>query len=333
VTDGVNKPVSATANLTLVNVPSTVSAGGPYTGEEDHPVAITGTVVDPDSPGLTTTWTIKPNLGTAICSFTDPSQLSTVVTCSEPGVYTLTLTADDPADGNPAVVATAVVSLSLTPGALSLISSVAPAPGFVGGDAIVVTQTVHNAGPAAMPGVRLVTTLPTGMQPTAVDLPGCTAASCDLGTLAPGQTVQVHFSFSPSATVDTLVSATVTTPGPDLDRGDNSGSVRVVVRQPTLTIDPSTGPQGFVTHATGKDFPPGARVRLQWSIGISETPGEVTVRPDGTLDAQALVFPKDVRGLRNLQAVPVSGANFGMVTSNPFLVFLPTLKPLSFVIR
>jgi hypothetical protein len=330
VTDGVNPPVSATTTLTLINVAPVVSAGGPYSGEEDHPVTIVGTVVDPDSPELTTTWTIKPNLGTAICSFTDATQLSTVVTCSEPGVYTLTLTVNDQV--NPPVVATAVVLLSLTPGALSLISSVGPVPGYVGGDPIVVTETVHNAGPAAMTVVRLTTTMPAGLTPTSVSVNGC-AATCDLGTLAAGQTVEVKFSFAPTAPADLTVSAAVDTAGPDLDRGDNAGKVRLVVRQPTLAVDPSMGPQGFVTHVTGKDFPAGARIRLQWSIGISESPGELTVRPDGTLDGQALVFPKDTKGLRNLQAVSVAGPAFGMVTANPFLVYPRSLKPLDFVIR
>lgn len=333
VDDHANPPVVATTTLTLTNVKPTVSAGGPYAGEEDHPVAIVGKVTDPDSPGLTTTWKIAANPGVdpaAICSFVDPSKLSTVVTCSEPGSYTLTLTVDDKA--NPPVVVTTTVTLSQTLGQLSMITSVAPQTGFVGGDPVVVTHTVHNAGPAVMKGVRLTTTIPGGLQVTDVSQAGC-AAACELGTLAPGQTVQVRITFGTTTPGDQVVSAAVTTTGPDIDPTDNGGSVRVVIRKPTLTVDPGAGPQGFVPHVTGTDFPPGARVKLQWAIGISETPGEWVVGGDGRLDGWALVFPKDIRGSRTLLATSVAGQRFGPVESTPFLVLPRPLQPMDFVIR
>jgi hypothetical protein len=96
-----------------------------------------------------------------------------------------------------------------------------------------------------------------------------------------------------TAPIDHSLSAVLTTEGPDVDQSDNSTRARITVLQPTLTVDPTIGPQGFVTRAVGKNFPAGARVRLQWSIGISDNPGEVTVGPDGTIDAQVLIFPKD----------------------------------------
>jgi uncharacterized repeat protein (TIGR01451 family) len=331
--DHVNPPVAVSTTVTLKNVAPTVSAGGPYVGEEDHRVAIAGTVRDPDSPGLTSTWTIVPNRGVnpaAVCSFTDPTKVSTVLTCSEPGSYTLTLTVDDKV--NPPISVSTTVTLSKTLGSLSMISVVGPTTGFVGGDPVVLTVTVHNAGPAAMTAVRLVTTIPGTLKVKEVSLAGC-SGSCELGTLAPGQTVQVRVTFASDAPIDQVVSAVVTTTGPDIDQRDNGGSVRVVVRQPVLTVDPTAGPQGFVAHVTGTDFPAGARIQLHWSVGISETPGEWVVGADGKLDAWALVFPKDTRGLRNLLADPVAGARFGQVTSNPFLVLSRSLQPLDFVIR
>jgi hypothetical protein len=207
-----------------------------------------------------------------------------------------------------------------------------PATGFVGGDPVVSTLTVRNGGVTAMTSVRLTITLPAGLVPTAVTPAGC-ATSCDLGTLAPGQIVQVQLTFAATAAKDQPISASVSTSGPDIEQGDNTASGRVVIRQPVLTVDPGAGPPGFVTRAVGRDFPPGARIRLQWSIGISETPGEVTIRPDGTLDAQVLIFPKDTRGVRTVLAGPVNGPRFGEVRSNPFLVVARTLKPQTFVIR
>lgn len=333
VSDGLHPPVTDITTLTLTNVAPTVSAGGPYTGQDNVPVPITGTVVDPDSPGLTTTWAITPAAGVppgTVCTFANATQLSTVVTCTGAGRYTLTLTVVD--GTNPPVVARTTVTLGLRPGALSLAMLVNPATGFVGGDPIVVTHTVRNGGVTAMPSVRLTTALPAGLVPTAATPAGC-ARSCDLGTLAPGQIVQVRLTFAAAVATNLPISASVTTSGPDIERGDNAASGRVVIRQPVLTVDPGAGQQGFVTHAVGKDFPPGARIRLRWSIGISETPGEATIRPDGTLDAQALIFPKDTRGLRTLLVGPVNGPRFGEVRSNPFLVVARTLKPLTFVIR
>ncbi|HEV2783971.1 MAG TPA: VWA domain-containing protein [Actinophytocola sp.] len=315
-------------SVTIKAAPA-VSAGGPYTGEEDHPVSIAGTVTEPNSPGLTTTWAVTPVPGAA-CSFGDSTALSTVVTCTEPGTYQLTLTVDDKV--NPPVVVRTTMTLSRTPGALSLRTTVEPAVGFVGGDPVVVTHSVRNAGPAAMPAVRLTSTLPATLRASAVSPAGC-AGVCDLGTLAPGQTVLVRLTFTPVDAVDQPVSATVSTSGPDIDPADNAGAGRVVIRRPVLAVDPPAGPQGFVTHVVGKDFPAGARIRLKWSIGISEIPGEATVGPDGTIDAQALVFHKDIKGERRLLAEPVAGPRFGAVESNPFLVVARTLKPQEFIIR
>ncbi len=333
VSDGLHPAVTGVTTLTLNNVAPKVSAGGPYTGQDNIPVPIAGTVVDPDSPGLTTTWAITPGSAVppgTVCAFANATRLSTVVTCTGAGGYTLTLTVVDGI--NPPVVVRTTLTLGLRPGALSVATLVDPATGFVGGDPVVVTHTVRNGGVTAMPSVRFTVTLPAGLLPTAVAPAGC-ASGCDLGTLAPGQIVQVRLTFAAATAMDLPISASVTTSGPDIEQGDNIASGRVVIRQPVLTVDPGAGPQGFVTRAVGKDFPPGARIRLQWSIGISETPGEVTIRPDGTLDAQALIFPKDTRGLRTLLAGPVNGPRFGEVRSNPFLVVARTLKPQTFVIR
>jgi hypothetical protein len=87
-----------------------------------------------------------------------------------------------------------------------------------------------------------------------------------------------------------------------------------------------------VVSLQGKDFPPGAKVRLGWTIGISETPGEVTTT-DGTFSAQMLVFHNDAEGIRQAQASSVEGTRFGEVKSEDFLALPSTSQPSDFVER
>lgn len=97
----------------IVNDPPTVDPSGPYAGQEGHAVAIAGLVTDPDGPSLTTHWTATAASGVdagATCSFANASAVSTTVTCTDDGVWTLRLTADDGV--NPPVSAT--TSLTLT---------------------------------------------------------------------------------------------------------------------------------------------------------------------------------------------------------------------------
>ncbi|MFI7673048.1 choice-of-anchor P family protein [Actinophytocola sp. NPDC049390] len=97
----------------IVNDPPTVDPSGPYAGQEGTPVAIAGLVTDPDGPNLTTTWTATPASGVdagATCAFADASAVDTTVTCTDDGVWTLRLTADDGL--NPPVSATADLTLT-----------------------------------------------------------------------------------------------------------------------------------------------------------------------------------------------------------------------------
>ncbi|MFB9687421.1 VWA domain-containing protein [Amycolatopsis plumensis] len=216
----------------------------------------------------------------------------------------------------------------VTPGSLSVGLAVSAVPLFVGGDDVVLTFLVHNGSGAPMPDVRLVTQLPPQLPLTSVP-PGCTpgGGSCALGTLAPGQTVEVRISLAAKAAADAPVSGTVSTSGPDDNPGDNTAAGRVVIRRPVVTVDPGVAPLGSVPRVTGTDFPPGATVRLSWSDGISETPGLATVGVDGKFEAQFLVFHHDLIGPRTVSAASVSGPKFGTVPSNPILVVLRTEQP------
>ena len=97
----------------IINDPPTVDPSGPYAGQEGTPVSITGLVADPDGPNLTTQWSATPASGVdagATCSFADSAAVSTTVTCTDDGVWTLRLTADDGL--NPPVSATTTLTLT-----------------------------------------------------------------------------------------------------------------------------------------------------------------------------------------------------------------------------
>lgn len=106
---GISRPGCASVTFTAQ---PTVSAGGPYSGQEGAAIAIAGSASDPDSGSLTTTWTIAPASGVdtgATCAIAAPSALSTSVNCTDDGTYTLTLTA---ADGfNPPVAVNTTLTL------------------------------------------------------------------------------------------------------------------------------------------------------------------------------------------------------------------------------
>ncbi|ANZ38871.1 hypothetical protein BBK82_25175 [Lentzea guizhouensis] len=207
-----------------------------------------------------------------------------------------------------------------TPGSLSLAVGASPQPGFVGGDAVEVTFRLRNGSGTPMTDVRLIASA-FGCQP-----------DCVVGTVAPGAEAEVKLAVPTTAAVDVDLAGVLTATGPDTDAADNVASTRVVVKQPALTMDQQAGPLGGVVSVQGKDFPPGARVRLAWSVGISETPGELTTA-DGTFSAQMLVFHNDTEGTRQALATSVGGTRFGEVKAADFLAWPSTVQPAGFVER
>lgn len=112
-TDGGGAGSVTECTTVKVNAPPVVKPGGPYAGQEGTDVAIAGQVTDPDGPSLTTAWTATPKSGVdagATCSFGNAAAQATTVKCTDDGVWTLTLTANDGV--NPAVKATADLTLT-----------------------------------------------------------------------------------------------------------------------------------------------------------------------------------------------------------------------------
>ncbi|WP_143264290.1 VWA domain-containing protein, partial [Amycolatopsis kentuckyensis] len=339
----------ADVGVTATAVPAAIPFSGLTTFEfvvTNHGVAASPNVglfvrltagLRPQAP-ITSVGTCTPDL---VCAFGTlaPGAQARVrfsATGTEPGTQaatgTVTTAGQDagPQDDS----ATAVVTVGakpvppVTPGSLSVGLAVSAVPLFAGGDDVVLTFLVHNGSGAPMPEVRLVTQLPPQLPATSVAA-GCTpgGGSCALGTLAPGQTVEVRIALAAKAAADAPVSGTVSTSGPDTNPGDNTAAGRVVIRQPVVAVDPGVTPLGSVPRVTGTDFPPGATVRLAWSDGISETPGLATVGVDGRFEAQFLVFHHDLIGPRTVSATSVSGPKFGTAQSNPILVVLRTEQP------
>ncbi|MEW1610989.1 MULTISPECIES: hypothetical protein [unclassified Streptomyces] len=202
-----------------------------------------------------------------------------------------------------------------------------PSPGYVGGK-VVVTYTVRNGRNASATGLRLRLGLP-GNIPSGPLPAGCTGDRCTLPDLAPGASTVVRVVLTPDRALRTTVTATLTTTGTDADRSDNVSRIRLRILQPRIIAVPAVGKPGFVTSVRGKDFPPGAPVKLTWKPGITASAAATLPNPDGTFIAQLLILAKDRTGPRTITA---RGPGFSPVKT-PFLVVLGTITPPDEVIR
>lgn len=100
--------------------------------------------------------------------------------------------------------------------------------------------------------------------------------------------------------------------------------------QALIKLDPPVGPQGIVTVASGSGFPPGARVRLSWSVGITPRLPVVTVDANGRFKIQVLVFHNDRIGPRDLVAQSAGGSPFPTL-SVTMLVGVRSMAPPGFL--
>ncbi|MGW0960021.1 hypothetical protein ACWD4K_13510 [Streptomyces gelaticus] len=196
-----------------------------------------------------------------------------------------------------------------------------PSPGYVGGR-VVVTYTVRNGRNALATGLRLKLGLPARIP--AGPLPaGCAAGVCTLTDLAPGASTVVRVVLRPDRALKTSITGTLTTTGTDADPRDNVSRKPLRILQPRIIAVPAVGKPGFVTSVRGKDFPPGAPVKLSWKPGITAAAPPTLPRRDGTFIAQLLILAKDQTGPRTITA---EGPGFSPVTTS-FLVVGGTIVP------
>ena len=192
------------------NAPPSANAGGPYAGDEGSSVALVGVAHDPEGDALTTAWSWTAGAGVdagATCSFADPADRTTTVTCTDDGTYSLKLTVND--GTHPAVPDAATLT----------VSNVRPT----------VTITSPASGSTVLIGatVSVATTL---TDPGANDSATCTIKWGD-GTTSPGCSGNhVYTAASPALSI--LVKAT------DDDGSSDSDSVAVVVVPATVTFTP-----------------------------------------------------------------------------------------------
>jgi hypothetical protein len=222
---------------------------------------------------------------------------------------------------------------------LSVTVAAEPVPTFVGGAPVEVTYTIQNSGEFPAPESVLTLAVPAGLPVIESEIstggaPCVPGQPCALGTIEPGEdnAVTVELTLRAAIAVNGVATGEVTTTGLETNLADNAAETPVVVIQPVLELDPPIGPPGFVTDAVGRDFPPGALVRLAWDPGLTAENRPVRVRPDGTFRTQVLILRKDELGERVLRATPVQGPTF-TVEPPVFLVVPGTGQPRDFVER
>jgi hypothetical protein len=131
--------------ITVGDVAPVVDAGPPASGAEGSPIALSGSVDDPDTPSPTISWSYAPLSGVdpgATCSFASPSSPSTTITCTDDGIYTATLTAND-GTNPPASDSTTVTVSNATP---SVDITSPPAGSYLPGTTIPLSASFTDAG-------------------------------------------------------------------------------------------------------------------------------------------------------------------------------------------
>ncbi|HWS34213.1 MAG TPA: hypothetical protein VN408_15895 [Actinoplanes sp.] len=197
-----------------------------------------------------------------------------------------------------------------------------PTPTWVG-HRTTVTYTIRNVGDGTATNVVIRPRLPGGIP--VITRPVVCGVTCALGDLPPDAVRTLTFVLVPPRPVDTTARGTVT--ADTVPARNVSTPLRVL--QPRIVAIPAMGPPGFVTIIRGRDFPPGARVRLAWDTGVTVTTNPAVPGDDGRFDAQLQVLPRDELGPREVLG---SGAGFTRVTTD-FRVVLPAQQPPGLVLR
>ncbi|MGW2776762.1 HYR domain-containing protein [Streptomyces olivaceoviridis] len=319
--------------------------GGGNLAPEDYQEHITITVNDVTAPVVTVddrTVEATGGNGTVIdfsATAQDAVDGTLPVTCDPAsgsrfptGTTTVTCTATDSSGNTGTDTATFTVTPAPVPNEADIAVTAAtasPVPTYAG-LATWTGFTLTNVGPKTARNVVLTTSWPhargTGKR-TLSALSDCTRAKpC---TIAPGRRVTVTQSGVYDSAVDGEVRASVTGSPRDPRPANNTGTARIRVLRPELTVTPQVARPGDVVMARGKDFPPGRTVALSWNPGITAAQSAVRVGRDGTFEAQVLVLRKDRLGPRTLRA-RVRGLN---PLTKPVLIARGGLQPPDFAGR
>lgn len=180
-----------------------------------------------------------------------------------------------------------------------------------------VTATVTDRGPSPSPGTTLTVTAPPGLRLAGLrpDVGTCaaTTAQCDLGTLAPGQNVDITATLVGVTAGTDQVTWSVNGTVIDADPADNTARTLVPVQTPlanpalTVTVTPTPGYVGgtvtvtFTAHNTGAG--PATGLTLDMALPAGVPVGEVTpgctatgcplpdLPPGASVSAQAVLTP------------------------------------------
>jgi hypothetical protein len=227
----------------VANMAPTVDAGPAVAGTEGSPIALDGTVTDPDDAHPATTWTITPGPGVdpgATCTFANPTAVDTTVTCTDDGTYTATLTAND--GFAPPVSDSTTVTVANAPPLVHITSP-------VNGALFQLADTVAVTAPFTDPGAN--------------DTHTCTINWGDgivaAGTVAAGVCTGSH---TYAAGGVKTITVTVT----DDDGGSGSASVRIDINRPP---DCST-----VVASPNRLWPPNHTLHLVTISGATDPDGD-----------------------------------------------------------
>ncbi|MGW4776162.1 HYR domain-containing protein [Streptomyces filamentosus] len=256
------------------------------------------------------------------------------------GTTTVTCTATDGA-GNTATATAAfrVLPLMRPPGGgtpppppppsladVAVAVSLSPERAYAG-RAVVARYTLTNAGPDAAEHVAVDTAWPAGAGRALSRTDRCTAAApC---SIPPGGRVVVTQTATYAEAAAGTVRATVRDRLPDPEPGDNTATAALRVLQPRLEVTPRIVRPGEPVTVRGTDFPPGERVRLVWSAGLTADAPPLTADRDGRFETQVLVLRKDRTGPRLLRAEAVRLERL----EQPVLVVRHSLQPPDFAGR
>lgn len=265
VTDDDTGTASTTAQI-AVNGPPTADAGGPYSGSEGIPTALSGTSVDPENDPLTVNWTFTPTAidAGATCAATSSDTLAPSLTCDDDAVVTADLTATDGI--NPPVLSSTTVAVANEAPLLG--SLVAPAGPLATGAPVTVSAPFTDDG--------------------ANDTHTATVSWGDLTSSAATVTESAGSgSLSASHSYGTPGIYTITITLNDDDAGSDVRTATVVVNSPP-TADaggPYAGLEGSALALSGTaDDADGDSLSVSWSFSVTGDAGVVcTTAGTGTL--------------------------------------------------